>query len=93
MIKIAVVEDDREQAARERLIRVYVGAKKERLYLSVTNTAFGTPQRKEGRFLSQKGETHGFGLLRVDRIVARASGYLAARRRRARSRRKFSYRG
>ncbi len=67
----------RQPAGEARVIRVYMGAKKERLYLCVTNTAPGVPERKDGRFLSHKEGTHGFGLLRVDRIVARAGGYLA----------------
>ncbi len=67
----------RQNDEEERFIRVYMGAKKERLYLSVTNTAPGLPQKRDGRFLSHKGETHGFGLLRIDRIIARADGYLS----------------
>lgn len=67
----------RQTAGEDRFIRVYMGAKKERLYLSVTNTAPGVPEKRDGRFLSHKGATHGFGLLRVDRIVARSGGYLS----------------
>lgn len=67
----------RQPAGEARFIRVYIGVKKERLYLSVTNTAPGVPEKRDGHFVSHKGATHGFGLLRVDRIVARSGGYLS----------------
>ena len=54
----------------ERLIRVYLDMKGTQLYLSFTNfTAQGKREKRNGRFLTTKGEGHGFGLVRVDAIV------------------------
>ena len=62
----------------ERLIRVYMDMKGTQLYLSFTNfTAQGKREKRNGRFLTTKGEGHGFGLVRVDAIVERLDGYLS----------------
>ena len=62
----------------ERLIRVYMDMKGTQLYLSFTNfTAGGKREKRNGRFLTTKGEGHGFGLVRVDAIVERLDGYLS----------------
>ena len=62
----------------ERLIRVYMDMKGTQLYLSFTNfTAGGKREKQGGRFLTTKGEAHGFGLVRVDAIVERLEGYLS----------------
>lgn len=62
----------------ERLIRVYMDMKGTQLYLSFTNfTAQGKREKRNGRFLTTKGEGHGFGLVRVDAIVERLEGYLS----------------
>lgn len=62
----------------ERLIRVYMDMKGTQLYLSFTNfTAQGKREKRDGRFLTTKGEGHGFGLVRVDAIVERLEGYLS----------------
>ncbi len=62
----------------ERLIRVYLDMKGTQLYLSFTNfTAQGKREKRNGRFLTTKGEGHGFGLVRVDAIVERLDGYLS----------------
>lgn len=59
-----------------RFIRVYIGTLKEQLYISVTN-ASDSPVRRAGRgYLSAKGEGHGFGLLRVDKIADKYGGYV-----------------
>ena len=60
-----------------RLIRVYIAMKGSYLYVSVTNSA--EERKKEyssGRFLSVKGEGHGFGLARIDSIVKKYGGYV-----------------
>jgi sensor histidine kinase regulating citrate/malate metabolism len=59
----------------ERFIRVYIGVKKNQLYLSVTNSA-GPINRLGDRFLTTKGEGHGFGLMRIDRIAEKYNGYV-----------------
>ncbi len=62
----------------KRLIRVYMDMKGTQLYISFTNMTAGGKMTKLGRlFASTKGEGHGFGLARIDAIVARAEGYIS----------------
>jgi two-component system sensor histidine kinase AgrC len=62
----------------ERLIRLYMDMKNTQLYISLTNfTAGGKLKKTAGRFLSTKGAGHGFGLVRIDEIIARLDGYLS----------------
>lgn len=62
----------------ERMLRVYIEMKKNRLYMSFTNLTADKKLRKEnGRFRSSKSGMHGFGLLRVDSIVEKYGGYLS----------------
>lgn len=61
-----------------RLIRVYMDMKNTQLYISFTNFTSGGKLQKVGkRFLSTKGEGHGFGLVRIDAIVERLDGYIS----------------
>ena len=62
----------------QRLIRVYMDMKGSQLYISFTNlTAGGKLSKVKGLFPSSKGDGHGFGLVRIDSIVARLDGYLS----------------
>lgn len=64
------------QETGERFIRVYIGTLKEQLYLSVSNSA-GMVIKENGHYRSQKqSSTHGFGLLRIDRIVDKYEGFV-----------------
>lgn len=66
-----------QEEGAERFIRVYVGILKKQLYISVTNSTGGIIRKSGGKYLSVKrGPGHGFGLLRVDRIVERYGGYV-----------------
>ncbi len=60
----------------ERFIRIYIDVIKQQLYISVTNSMSGRARKRGGRFLSDKQGHHGFGLLRIDDIVAKHRGYL-----------------
>ena len=60
----------------KRFIRVYVALKRDNLYISVTNSSGGKIQKQGKKYVSGKGENHGFGLMRVDKIVDRHAGYL-----------------
>ncbi len=60
----------------QRFIRVYIGIFKSQLYINVTNSMVGTPDRKGKVYKSSKGENHGFGLMRVDRIADKYDGYI-----------------
>lgn len=65
-----------------RFIRVYIDIIKGQLYLYVMNAVNGRPDKRHGenheiRYLSSKeGRTHGFGLMRIDKVVERYKGYI-----------------
>lgn len=62
----------------QRIIRVYMDMKGTQLYISFTNfTAEKKMEKENGRFKSTKGEGHGFGLVRIDRIVEKMNGYIS----------------
>lgn len=67
----------RQTEGEERFIRLFIGILKDQLYVSVSNSAYGE-LRKEGKtYLStKKSAGHGFGLMRVDRIVKKYDGYI-----------------
>ncbi len=61
---------------KDRFIRIYIDIIKKQLYISVTNSMAGGTQKKGMSFLTNKPGNHGFGLLRIDSIVAKYNGYL-----------------
>ena len=61
---------------KERFIRIYIDIIKKQLYISVTNSMPEQPKKLDERFLSTKGDSHGFGLLRIDSIVGKHGGYV-----------------
>lgn len=63
----------------KRFIRVYMDLKRDNLYLSVTNSSGGKIRKQDGWYISSKGENHGFGLMRVDKIVEKYAGYIKRR--------------
>jgi len=61
----------------ERYIRVYIGILKEQLYISVSNSVSGEIIKNGKTFISTKNNaTHGFGLMRIDRIADKYNGYV-----------------
>ena len=72
------IEASMELPEDQRLIRVYMDMKNTQLYISFTNFTAGKKKTKiNGRFLTTKGEGHGFGLVRIDTIVERLNGYIS----------------
>ena len=65
--------------AGERFIRVYVDVHKELLYIYVSNSAGGEIKKSGRVYLSTKlsslSSPHGFGLMRIDKIVAKYNGF------------------
>ena len=60
-----------------RFIRVYIGRHKSMLYISVANSAHARPEKRGGRYFSTKNSpSHGFGLMRIDRITAKCGGFV-----------------
>ncbi|MBQ8637597.1 MAG: sensor histidine kinase [Lachnospiraceae bacterium] len=67
----------RQENADERFIRVFIGVLKGQLYISVSNSTGNTIKKQGKTFLSSKDSpSHGFGLMRVDRIAEKYSGYV-----------------
>jgi sensor histidine kinase regulating citrate/malate metabolism len=61
----------------DRFIRVYIGKLKEQLYISVSNSVGGEIKKSSKTYLSTKDSaTHGFCLMRVDRIAEKYNGYV-----------------
>lgn len=61
----------------EPFIRIYIGVLKGQLYISVINSAYGKISKTGKRYLSTKGSRgHGYGLMRIDRIVSKYHGYI-----------------
>lgn len=56
----------------DRVIRIYIDIFKNYLYISISNTMNGDIND----YTSSKGDNHGFGLMRVDRIVKKYDGHL-----------------
>ena len=62
---------------KDRMIRIYMDIKETHLYISVTNLCAGKKMPKiNGKFLSRRGDGHGFGLVRIDGIVEKYGGYV-----------------
>ena len=67
----------RQEQESERFIRVYIGILKNQLYISVQNSAGGQLRKSGKSYLPPKnGSGHGFGLIRIDRIVEKYEGYI-----------------
>lgn len=61
----------------DRFVRVYIREMKEQLYISITNSAGGEVKKVGLGYISTKlGTNHGFGLKRVDSIVAKYNGFI-----------------
>ena len=60
----------------ERRIRIFVGTFNENLYISVVNTMEREIKKGTNGYISSKGENHGFGLMRVDKIADKYNGHV-----------------
>lgn len=60
-----------------RFIRIYIDVLRGQLYLYVINAMADKPQRRGHTYLSTKASReHGYGLMRMDRVVEKYHGYL-----------------
>ena len=67
----------KEPDAGKRFIRIYIGRYKEMLYISVSNSVGGEVKKSGKTYVSTKNsDSHGFGLMRIDRIAAKYGGYV-----------------
>ena len=61
----------------DRFIRVFIGVMKDQLYLSVSNSVGGEMHKSGKTYVSSKNSaTHGFGLMRIDRLAGKYNGYV-----------------
>lgn len=60
----------------KRFIRVYIGLLKKQLYICVTNSAGGEIKKDGKNYFSTKGNGHGFGIKRIDKIVQKYGGFV-----------------
>lgn len=61
----------------DRFIRVYIRKMKNQLYICITNSVGGQVKKVGSRYISTKlMKNHGFGLKRVDSIVAKYNGFI-----------------
>lgn len=65
-----------EAPPEKQFIRVYLEVLKEQLYIYVSNSMADNVYRKNGQYLSTKQGNHGFGLMRIDRVVGKYNGFL-----------------
>lgn len=67
----------RQSEGEERFIRIYIGILKKQLYICVTNSVGGEVKKIGRTYLSTKNSnTHGFGLMRIDRLAEKYDGYV-----------------
>lgn len=59
-----------------RFIRLYIDVMKGQLYLSISNAARARERHAGGFQTTKPSGTHGFGLMRVDRLVQKYGGYI-----------------
>ncbi len=67
---------EKEPEEEKRFIRVYIDILKAQLYIYVANSMTNEIRKLGKTYLTTKAAGHGFGLMRVDRVVSRYDGYL-----------------
>lgn len=68
---------EKQEETSERFIRVFIGVLKKQLYISVMNSVGGEVKKEGKLYVSTKtAGSHGFGLMRVDRIAEKNGGYV-----------------
>lgn len=67
----------RQREDEERFIRLFIGILRQQLYISVSNSVGADLRKRDGAYLSVKrSPSHGFGLMRIDRITDKYKGYV-----------------
>lgn len=72
----AIEACQKEDESERRFIRVYIDILKEQLYIYVSNSMSDSIKKQGNMYLTTKKGDHGFGLMRVDKVVERYGGYL-----------------
>lgn len=72
----AIEACEKEKEKDKQFIRVYIDILKQQLYIYISNSMTNDIQKSGGRYITTKDGSHGFGLLRIDRVVKKYGGYL-----------------
>lgn len=72
----AIEACEKEKERDKQFIRVYIDILKQQLYIYISNSMTNDIQKSGGRYITTKNGSHGFGLLRIDRVVKKYGGYL-----------------
>lgn len=72
----AIEACEKEKEKNKQFIRVYIDILKQQLYIYISNSMTNDIQKSGGRYITTKNGSHGFGLLRIDRVVKKYGGYL-----------------
>lgn len=67
---------EKETEKEQRFIRIYVDILKGQLYIYVANSMTNNIHKQGKLYLSTKQGKHGFGLMRLDKVVEKYHGYL-----------------
>lgn len=62
--------------AADRIIRIYVDIFNDYLYISVANSMGNEIKKGNSGYISTKGASHGFGLMRIDKIINKYGGHI-----------------
>lgn len=65
-----------QKEGEQRFLRIYIGALREQLYLSVSNSHATEMKREGNRYRSTKAAHRGLGTYSIDSIAARYQGYV-----------------
>lgn len=72
----AIEACEKESEKEKRFIRIYVDILKGQLYIYVANSMTNNIHKQGKLYLSTKQGMHGFGLMRLDKVVEKYHGYL-----------------
>lgn len=72
----AIEACEKEKEKDKQFIRVYIDILKQQLYIYISNSMTDDIQKSGERYITTKNGSHGFGLLRIDRVVKKYGGYL-----------------
>lgn len=72
----AIEACEKVEDSENRYIHISIGVLREQLYIEVKNAIKESPKKKGDKFVSSKGDGHGFGLGRIDRTVNKYFGYV-----------------
>lgn len=61
----------------KRFLRLYIGVFKKQFYISVSNATSELVRKPDHEYVTRKRGNHGYGLLRVDKVVNKYNGYIS----------------